>query len=313
MSNELCVIALGGNAIITENDKGTIGEQIENIRNVCQKIVKLVSEGYQVVITHGNGPQVGQALLRHKLSSYKVPEGPLDTCGAETQGVLGYLIQQVLRNELKKAGIEHEVAAVVTQVLISKEDEAFQFPTKPIGAFYTKEEAEQQALKYNKKIVEDSGRGYRMVVASPTPIDIIEKKAISCLLESGAIVIACGGGGIPVVYEGDELKGVEAVIDKDLATEVLAKMIGADYLMLLTGVDKVCINYKGPNEEQLGVISIDEAEFYLRQGQFPEGSMAPKVRAGVDFVKSGGKKTIITSIENVDQALAGKTGTAIVK
>ena len=313
MSKELCVIALGGNAILTEKDKGTIAEQIENIRTACKKIVNMISQGYQVVITHGNGPQVGQSFLRHKISSGKVPEGSLDTCCAETQGLLGYLIQQVLHNELEKYGVKREVAAVVTQVVVSKDDNAFQTPTKPIGPFYSKEEADKLAFKYNKKVKEDSGRGYRFVVPSPKPVDIVEKDTILYLLKSGAIVIAGGGGGIPVVREGGELTGIEAVIDKDLATGVLAKMIGADYLMLLTGVDKVCINYKRPNEEQLGVISIDEAEIYLRQGQFPEGSMAPKILAGVDFIKSGGKKTIITSIENVGQALEGKTGTAIVK
>jgi carbamate kinase len=312
MSGEICVIALGGNAILTENNKGTVEEQIENIRNACKKIVTLVSQGYEIVITHGNGPQVGQTLLRHKLSSCEVPEGPLDSCGAETQGLLGYLIQQVLRNELKKAGIDREVAAVVTQVLVRKDDKAFQVPTKPIGPFYSKEEAELLALKFNKKIVEDSGRGYRLVVPSPLPVDIVEKDTISFLLKAGAIVIAGGGGGIPVVNEGGELIGIEAVIDKDLASGVLAKMVHADYLMLLTGVDKVCINYKRPDERELDVITSNEAEKYLEQGQFPEGSMGPKMRAALGFVKGGGKKAIITSLDNICQALEGKTGTAIV-
>jgi carbamate kinase len=312
MSSKICVIALGGNAILTEKNKGTIEEQIENIRNACTKIVTLVSQGYEIVITHGNGPQVGQTFLRHKLSSGEVPEGPLDTCGAETQGLLGYLIQQVLRNELQKAGIQREVVTVVTQVLVRKEDKAFQAPTKPIGPFYSKEEAEMLVLKYNKKIVEESGRGYRLVVPSPQPLDIVEKNTISTLIKSGALVIAGGGGGIPVVYDGNELIGIEAVIDKDLASGVLAKMVQADYLMLLTGVDKVSINYKRPDERHLDIINAAEAERYLAEGQFPEGSMGPKIRAALEFVRGGGKKAIITSLDNICQALEGKTGTAII-
>lgn len=202
MSGEVCVIALGGNAILTEKNRGTVEEQIKNIRNACEKIVTLVSQGYEIVITHGNGPQVGQTLLRHKLTSDKVPEGSLDTCGAETQGLLGYLIQQGLRNELEKANIHREVVAVVTQSLVSKDDIAFQIPTKPIGPFYSEEEAEQLAIKFNKKIVEDSGRGYRLVVPSPLPVDIVEKSTITYLLKSGTIVIAGGGGGIPVISQG---------------------------------------------------------------------------------------------------------------
>lgn len=312
MSKGICVVAIGGNAILNENNKGTIDEQLENIRVVCSKIVSMVSQGYQVVITHGNGPQVGQALLRHKLSSVAVPESTLDVCGAETQGLLGYLIQQSLRNELKRAGIYRDVTAVVTQVLVRKDDQAFQLPTKPIGPFYSKEEAEEMARKYNKNIIEDSGRGYRLVVPSPVPVDIVEKNSILSLLQSGAIVIAAGGGGIPVIEQGDELAGIEAVIDKDLASSVLAKMIGAEYLMLLTGVEKVCINYKKPNECQLDTITVSQAEKYLGEGQFPEGSMAPKIRAATEFVKNGGHKAIITTLSNICQALQGKTGTAIV-
>ena len=260
MPKGTCVVAIGGNAILAEKDKGSIEEQIENIRIACEKIVGLVQQGYRVVITHGNGPQVGQTLLRHKLSSQVVCEGTLDACGAETQGLLGYLIQQVLRNELGKAGITCDVAAVVTQVLVDKNDAAFTNPTKPIGPFYTEAEAQELARKFNKQIVEDSGRGYRIVVPSPKPVDIIEKNTIVSLLKSGAIVIAAGGGGIPVVMEEGQLVGVDAVIDKDLATGVLADMIDADFLLLLTGVERVCINYRKPDEQQLDTMSITEAE-----------------------------------------------------
>lgn len=306
-----CVIAIGGNAILSEKDKGTIQEQMDNIQAACEKVVGLIKQGYNVVITHGNGPQVGQTLIRHKLSAAVVCEGTLDACGAETQGLLGYLIQQALHNELGKAGIEREVAAVVTQVLVDKNDPAFMNPTKPIGPFYSKEEAEELARRYNKHVVEDSGRGYRIVVPSPQPIDIIEKNTIASLLKTGAIVIAAGGGGIPVIMENDKLIGVEAVIDKDAASSVLAEMIGAEYLLLLTGVEKVCINYRKPDEKQLDQVTIAQAEQYLQEGQFPEGSMAPKIRASIDFVRKGGRQAIITTLTSLDAAVNGQTGTAI--
>lgn len=311
MPQGICVIAIGGNAILSEKNKGTIDEQIENIKLACSKVVGLVKQGYRVVITHGNGPQVGQSLLRHKLSSELVCEGTLDACGAETQGLLGYLIQQVLRNELKAAGITRDVVAVVTQVVVDRNDPAFKNPTKPIGPFYSKEEAEEAARKYKKHVVEDSGRGWRIVVPSPMPIDIVEKKGVMSLLKSGAIVIAAGGGGIPVVEEGGRLTGIEAVIDKDLASGVLAKMIGADYLFLITGVEKVSINFRKVDEQQLDVMSVEQAEKYLREGQFPEGSMAPKIRAAMQFVRNGGKRTFITTLGNICGALQGKAGTAI--
>lgn len=312
MPKGICVIAIGGNAILNENNRGTLEEQIDNIQLVCSKIVSLIKQGYRVVVTHGNGPQVGQCLLRHKLSSQVVSEGTLDACGAETQGLLGYLIQQGLRNALKAAGMEREVVAVVTQVLVDRNDPAFANPTKPIGPFYRREEAEEAASKYKKHIVEDSGRGWRIVVPSPTPIDIVEKQGILSLLNSGAIVIAAGGGGIPVVEENGRLVGVEAVIDKDLASGILAGLIGANYLFLLTGVEKVCVNFRKPDERELGYVSVDEMEAYLAAGQFPEGSMAPKIRAAIQFVRKGGKKAIITTLNNICRALEGKTGTTIV-
>lgn len=311
MNKGTCIVAIGGNAILTEYNEGTIKEQVENISVACKKIVELVKEGYKVVLTHGNGPQVGQTLLRHKISSHTVSEGTLDTCGAETQGLLGYLIQQGLRNHLAQAGINAEVVSLVTQVLVDKDDSAFKNPTKPIGPFYSEEEACRLSREYNKHIIEDSGRGYRIVVPSPQPVDIVEKNTIEALVESGAIVIAAGGGGIPVVKVDDQLVGVEAVIDKDFASSVLASMIKADYLLLLTGVDKVCVNFRKPDERQLDQMSITEAASYLAEGQFPEGSMAPKVRAAISFVKNGGQKALITTLDNMELALAGKAGTAV--
>lgn len=311
MSKGICVIAIGGNAILNEQNEGTINEQIANLQLACEKMVELIQQGYRLLITHGNGPQVGQTLLRHKLSSGVVCEGTLDTCGAETQGLLGYLIQQGLHNALSKANIKKNVVSVITQVLVDKADQAFANPTKPIGPFYTQEEAQRMARQWGKNIVEDSGRGYRLVVPSPRPIDIIEKNIISALLESDAVVIAAGGGGIPVICEDGRLTGVEAVVDKDSASSVLADLIGADYMLLLTGVEQVSINFKQPNEQKLAALPIAQAEQYLLEGQFPEGSMAPKIRAAVEFVKQGGKKAIITTLPNICLALQGKTGTTI--
>lgn len=311
MKPEICVIAIGGNVILNETNKGTLAEQMDNIRMVCEKIVCLLQQGFKVVLTYGNGPQVGQALLRHKLSAKFVPEGTLDVCGAETQGLLGYLIQQTLHNELGKGKLMLDVATIVTQVLVDKQDKAFRMPTKPIGPFYSKAEAEAVSGKYDCKVVEDSGRGYRMVVPSPAPLDIVEKNTIISLLQSNTVVIAAGGGGIPVIRQNHGLEGVAAVIDKDLTSAVLARLIRADYLLLLTGVEKVCIHYRQVNEQQLDVVSVEQAEQYLLEGQFPEGSMAPKMRAAIEFAKLTGKKAIITTLNQLCPALHGKTGTTV--
>jgi len=313
MAQGICVVAIGGNAILNETDHGTIDEQIANIRIVCVKIVELIQQGYKVIITHGNGPQVGQTLLRHKLSADIVPEGTLDACGAETQGMLGYLIQQGLRNELDQAGMLLDVASIITQVLVDEQDKAFEVPTKPIGPFYSKEESEKNAEKYNKTMVEDSGRGYRIVVPSPVPVDIVEKNIIMSLLKSGTMVIAAGGGGIPVIKKGNHFVGIEAVIDKDAASSLLARMVGAEYLFLVTGVEKVSINFRKIDECQLDVLPIAKAKKYLAEGQFPEGSMAPKIRAGIDFVNMSGGKAIITTLNNIASAMEGKTGTIMTR
>lgn len=313
MSKGICLVAVGGNAISSEKEKGTLEEQFANIKKACEKIVELITWGYQVVITHGNGPQVGQGLIRQKLARNSVPEGTLDVCVAETQGQLGYMIQQVLQNELSKAGVNKNVATVITQVLVEQRDPAFNAPTKPIGPFYSKEEAAEVASKYKKQLIEDSGRGYRMVVPSPKPIDILEKEAIKSLLKSDTIVIAAGGGGIPVINQNGEVSGVEAVIDKDAASSILAELIGADYLILLTGVEKVCVNFRQPDERQLDIVSVGEVEQYLKEGQFPEGSMGPKIRAAVEFIKNGGNKAIITTLQSICKAIQGQTGTIIKK
>lgn len=310
---KIVVIAIGGNAIIQAGQRGTIEEQFTNILQSCDPIIDLIEEGYGVVLTHGNGPQVGNALLKVEATSKILPVAPLDICGAETQGSLGYMIQQTLYNRMKARGIKKNIATVVTQVVVDKEDTAFQNPTKPIGPFYSKERAKEISQKTNATIVEDSGRGYRRVVASPKPLEIIEKDAVKTLVEKDFLVITVGGGGIPVIKEGKDLKGIEAVIDKDRASALMAQEIDADYLILLTGVPQVAINFGKENQEFLKKMTIEEAEKYLREGEFPPGSMGPKIQSSIDFVRNSGGQAIITSIDKLQEALKEETGTRIIR
>jgi carbamate kinase len=311
--NEIVVIAIGGNAITKEGQKGTIEEQFANVLQTCDPIIDLVEEGYKVVLTHGNGPQVGNVLLRVEAASNIVPPYPLDVCGSETQGSLGYIIQQSLYNRMKERGINKQIATVVTQVVVDKNDPGFQNPTKPIGPFYTKERAEEIQREKKAVMVEDSGRGYRRVVPSPKPLDVIEKDAVKSLVEAGFLVITVGGGGIPVIEENGQLKGVEAVIDKDHASALIGGEIKADYLIILTGVEQVAINFGKPNQQAIFKMTVDEARKYMAEGQFPPGSMGPKIDAAIRFLEEGGKNAIITSIDKLKEALEGKTGTRIVK
>ncbi|HHU33392.1 MAG: carbamate kinase [Zhaonellaceae bacterium] len=304
------VVALGGNAILQPKQKGTIEEQRYNVEMSAKSIVKLIQEGYRVVIAHGNGPQVGNILLQNAAARDQVPAMPLDVCGAESQGLIGYMIQQSIYNELQTLGIKKDVVTLLTQVVVSKEDPAFQNPTKPVGAFYTKEEAEAGMAK-GESWIEDSGRGWRKVVPSPKPQEIVELNLIKTLVDAGAIVIAGGGGGIPVVKEAERLVGVEAVIDKDLASSLLAKQLGADMLIIATDVPYVAINYGKPDQKNLKELSLQEAEKYLNEGQFGKGSMGPKVQATLSFVKSGGE-AIIAALSNLGEAVKGETGTKIV-
>lgn len=308
---EKVVLAIGGNAIQKEGQRGTIEEQKENIYNSCSPILELMERGYTVVITHGNGPQVGNTLIKTELASEVVPKYPLDVCDAETQGNIGYLIQQAFYNKMKERGIEKSVATVVTQIVVDKEDQAFQNPTKPIGPFYEKEKAEEIMKEKGITFVEDSGRGYRRVVPSPMPKKIVEKEAIEALIDKDILVITAGGGGIPVIEEEGILKGTEAVIDKDFASALLAAEIKADYFFMLTGVDQVAINFGKPNQENLAQLSVEDALRYMEEGQFPKGSMGPKINAAVYFLKKGGKNVIITSIDKLQDALEGKTGTRL--
>jgi carbamate kinase len=311
--NMTVVIALGGNAILTENDKGTFEEQLKNVEKSCDPIIDLIEKGYRVIITHGNGPQVGLNLIKVEAAAEVVPPYPLHACGSETQGFIGYIIQQALRNRMKERNINKEIAAVITQVVVNSDDTAFQNPTKPIGPFFSKERAEEMGKSNNLIYVEDSGRGYRRVVPSPKPIKIVEKKVIETLIENDVLVITVGGGGIPVIEEYGKYKGVDAVIDKDHASGVLAKEINADYLVILTGVEKVAINFGKPNQQSLDVMKVSEAKYHLEDGQFPPGSMGPKIVSAINFIESGGKTAIITSIDKLKDALEGKTGTKIIQ
>ena len=307
------VLAIGGNAIIKEGQKGTIEEQIQNLLESSEPVLDLMEQGHTVVITHGNGPQVGTTLIRGEMAKSVIPEYPLDVYGAETQGNIGYLIQQTFKNKMVERNINKTIATVVTQSIVSKEDPAFENPTKPIGPFFSKEEMEKIVAERGLTFVEDAGRGYRRVVPSPKPIKIVEKEAIETLVDNGISVISTGGGGIPVIENDGKLEGIEAVIDKDFASALLAAEIKADFLFILTGVEQVAINFGKPDQQNLSEMTVEEALRYLDEGQFPKGSMGPKIEAAIMFLEKGGKNVVITSIDKLQEALEGKTGTRIVK
>jgi len=296
--NKLAVIALGGNSLIKDKQAGTIDEQEANVLETCENLFQLISNNYNIVITHGNGPQVGNILLQNQAGAkmYGMPEMPLDICGAYSQGFIGYMIEQQLRNVLEANDMDQDIIAIITQVLVNKDDPAFKNPKKPIGPYLTKEEADKMAKETGAKFVEDKNRGgWRKVVASPKPLVISNKKSIEQLARAGHVVIAVGGGGIPAFYVNpNKLQGLDAVIDKDLASALLAKQISADRLFILTDVAKVCLNFNTPQEKTIDRMNIAQARKYLEEGQFAEGSMAPKIRAAVDFVENTGKDAIIT-------------------
>lgn len=306
------VIAIGGNALIKGKQHQTVPDQFATADETCAHIADIVQQGWRVVITHGNGPQVGFILLRSELASHVLHTVPLDSCGADTQGALGYMIQQLLGNRFRKAGVDVPVTTVVTQVIVERDDPAFQNPTKPIGPFYDEEKARVQEREQGWAIVEDSGRGWRRVVPSPIPREIVELRAIKALLQGGFVVIGVGGGGIPVVRDGNgDLHGVEAVIDKDYASSLLASDIDADLFLISTAVDKVYLNYGQPDQVPLDHMTVDEAKRYLEEGHFPLGSMGPKIEAVIQFLEGGGKEALITSPENLARALREESGTRI--
>ncbi|BBE30292.1 carbamate kinase [Tepiditoga spiralis] len=304
------VVALGGNAL-----GKTPEEQLKLVKHTAKPIADLIEAGHEVVIAHGNGPQVGMINLAMEVSSKSdagTPAMPFPECGAMSQGYIGYHLQNALREELLNRGIKKPVATIITQVIVDKNDKAFEKPTKPVGAFYTKEEAEVLKETRGYTMVEDAGRGYRRVVPSPIPVDVAEKEAVMDLVKNDHIVITVGGGGIPVVQEGNSLIGVPAVIDKDFASEKMAEILDADYLIILTAVEKVAINYGKENEKWLSDLSVEEAEKYMNEGHFAPGSMLPKVTAAVKFAKSKkGRKALITSLEKAKEGIEGKTGTLI--
>jgi len=307
------VIALGGNAL-----GNSPKEQLQLVRNTAKTIADLVEEGYAIVISHGNGPQVGIINLAFEYASNngaKTPEMPFAECGAMSQGYIGYHLQQSIREELKSRGIRKEVVSVVTEVLVDKNDQAFTNLSKPIGMFYSKDEAEAIAKEKGFTFIEDSGRGYRRVVASPKPQEIIGLKTIETLLAAGSIVITVGGGGIPVIQDDlDGLKGVDAVIDKDKSSAKLAEDLNAKTLIILTAVEQVYLNFNKPNQKQLDIVTLCEAQHYINEGHFAKGSMLPKIQACMGFVQSAPQGTaLITSLEKAKIALQGKTGTVLKK
>ena len=310
------VLALGGNALQSDPKDKSTNAQLKTCKETAKSIVDLIEEGHSISIVHGNGPQVGQIVAAVEAAQKFNTENvlfPFDVCGAFSQGYIGYHLQNAIGEELRSRSICKSVGTIVTQVVVDKEDEGFKNPTKPIGSFYTKEEAEKLETEHGYIMKEDAGRGYRRVVASPKPIDVIEKDIIKELVDMGNVVISCGGGGIPVIREGGLVKGVAAVIDKDFAAEKLAEILDADVLLILTGVDRVCVNYNKPNQKELVQITLDEVNTYIAEGQFAPGSMLPKVEACKKFITNNKDKTaIIASLSKAKEALKGLSGTKIV-
>ncbi|HEX9616000.1 MAG TPA: carbamate kinase [Anaerolineales bacterium] len=317
MSNrKLAVVAIGGNSLIKDKTHQTVDDQYEAARETTQHIADMIEAGWDVAIGHGNGPQVGFILRRSEIA-HKVEgmhEVPLDVCGADTQGAIGYALQQTLQNELHRRGIKKPVATVITQVLVDKNDPAFENPTKPIGGFMDATEAEHREKELGWSVVEDAGRGWRRVVASPLPKEVVELESVKTLLDAGVVVITVGGGGIPVIDSGDgKYVGTAAVIDKDYASSLLAQLIDADLFLISTAVEKVALNFGKPDQKWLDRLTLSEAKQYLEAGgHFAKGSMAPKIRAIIWFLESDGKQALITNPENIGRALKGETGTWIV-
>lgn len=313
MRKKLALVAFGGNVMLPSGSKGTAKEQYRSAKQAAKLMVDIVKKGYELIIVHGNGPQVGNILLQMEAGSNIVPPFPLDVCDAMSEGSMGYMLERAVLNELRKQSIDKEITTILTQVVVDKDDPAFKKPTKPIGPFYNEFRAKQLKRENKWDMVEDAGRGYRRVVPSPKPIDIVPKKAIRQMVENGIIVVAAGGGGIPVFINSlGYLEGVEAVIDKDFASSLIAKEAKVDLFIILTGVDRVIENFGKPNAKPIKVMDIEMAERMLNEGQFPPGSMGPKIRAAIEYIKGGGKEVLITSIEKLKSALIGRSGTRIV-
>lgn len=307
------VIALGGNALQEAGKPATAQAQLEVVEKTSEYIADIVERGYEVIVAHGNGPQVGRIVIQNEVASAATPAMPFDVCGAMSQGMIGYHIQQGLSKVLRHRGINKNVVTVVTQVVVDKDDPKFKAPSKPIGPFYTEEEAKAIAAEKGYTMKEDAGRGWRRVVASPLPVEIVELDAVKTLNDAGFVVVTVGGGGIPVIRnEAGDLEGVAAVIDKDLASEKLARDMDADALVILTAVEKVSINFKKPDQKDLDRMSAAEAKQYIKEGHFAPGSMLPKIEAALNFVESKpGRVAIITSLDKAADAIEGRAGTTI--
>jgi len=313
MKRKIALIAFGGNAILPSKQRGLQTEQEKNAQKAARLMIHVVKKGYDLILVHGNGPQVGNLLIQMEEAINKIPPFSLEICDAMTEGSMGYMLEKAITNELRKNSVDKEVATLITQVVVDKNDPAFENPTKPIGPFYSQYRAKMLAREKKWSMVEDAGRGYRKVVPSPKPIDIVPKHVLNDLVHAGKIVIAAGGGGIPVIINSRGLfQGVEAVIDKDYAASLIAREVKADLFIILTGVPRVCLNFGKPNEETIRVMTVAEAKKYNKQGHFPPGSMKPKINAAIEYIQNGGKEVLITSDAHLKAALINRSGTKIV-
>ncbi len=313
MRPRIALVAFGGNALLPEGQRGLQAEQVANARRAAALMLSVVRKGYELIVVHGNGPQVGNLLIQMEEAANKIPPYTLDICDAMTEGSMGYMLERALTNELRRHSVDKEVASLVTQVVVDKDDPAFLKPTKPVGPFYPKYRAQQLAREKKWTMVEDAGRGYRKVVASPRPIDVVPHRIIRDLVEAGRIVIAAGGGGVPVIINGRGLfEGVEAVIDKDYAASLLAREVKADLFIILTAIERVYLNFGRPDQVEVPVLTVGEAHRHLADGQFPPGSMGPKIRAAIEFIEAGGEEVLITKDSHLKAALLNRSGTRVV-
>jgi carbamate kinase len=313
MKQRIALIAFGGNALLRENERGLEEEQMRNAQHAARLMVHIVRKGYELIIVHGNGPQVGNLLIQMEEAVTKIPPFSLDVCDAMTEGSMGFMLEKAVVNELRTHSIDKEVATLITQVIVDKDDPAFASPTKPVGPFYTKYRALALAKEKKWAMVEDAGRGYRKVVPSPKPIDVVPKWVIRDLVNAGRVVIAAGGGGIPIIINGRGLfQGVEAVIDKDYVSSLIAREVKVDLFIILTGIERVFLDFGTPQQRPVETLTVGQAEEYLAQGQFPRGSMGPKIQAAIEYIEAGGKEVLITSASHLKAALLKRSGTRIV-
>jgi carbamate kinase len=313
MKPKVALIAFGGNALLPDNQRGLQAEQMRNAQKAAELMVPIIRKGYELIVVHGNGPQVGNLLIQMEEAVTKIPPYTLDVCDAMTEGSMGFMLERAITNELRRRSIDKEVASLVTQVVVDRDDPAFTKPTKPVGPFYSRYRAQMLAREKKWTMVEDAGRGYRKVVPSPKPIDVVPKGVIRDLVHAGRVVIAAGGGGIPIIINSRGLfEGVEAVIDKDYAASLLAREVGVDLFIILTAIERVYIDFGKPGQREAPVLTVEEAKKHLADGQFPPGSMGPKIRAAVEYIEAGGLEVLITKDAHLKAALLNRSGTRIV-